>query len=160
MQVHYLNTTTEPIKAYVATTLHAERPEDIDMYASYLFINTLSISVPPQSPGSAQASCGVPRDVQLLSASSHMHQFGVHFNARTSDGQLVYETEQWAEPNPWYYDPPLPLSAWSSVDIRCEYENTTDSTLTFGESAATNEMCILSGVYYPAAPNESITCLF
>ena len=39
-------------------------------------------------------------------------------------------------------------------------DNQTDQALSFGESAATNEMCIFVGGYYPANDGEAITCLF
>jgi hypothetical protein len=160
VQAHYLNTTSETITAYVAVTLEAVAPAAVETLAAQVFINTLSINVPPQSQGAATKSCGVPQDIQLLTASSHMHRFGTHFEARTSDGQLVYETNEWAEPDPWHFDPPLPVPGGASIDIRCEYDNTTDTTLSFGESADTNEMCILSGLYYPAPQGAGIICLF
>jgi hypothetical protein len=160
VQAHYLNTTREPITAYVAVTLEAVDPGEVEALAAQVFINTFGISIPPQGPGSAQNSCAVPHEAKLLTASSHMHQFGTYFEARTSDGQLIFETTEWAEPTPWRFDPPLALEAGSQIHIRCEYLNTTDMTLTFGESAATNEMCILSGLYYPAPNGASITCLF
>lgn len=160
IQVHYLNTTSEPIHAYVATTLRAVELEQVDSLASHVFINTINISVPPQSSGQASTSCSIPYDANLLSASSHMHQFGVYFQARDAQGQLVYETNEWAEPEPWRFEPSLFLAAGNRIDIRCDYENTTNEALSFGESAKTNEMCILSGFYYPAPGGEGISCLF
>ena len=40
----------------------------------------------------------VPKHVNLFTAASHMHSHGVHYIARASDGQLLYETQDWAEP--------------------------------------------------------------
>lgn len=43
--------------------------------------------------------------------------------------------------------------------MTCDYDNETDQTLTFGESAATNEMCIFVGAYYPPpTARRSIAC--
>jgi len=35
------------------------------------------------------------------------------------------------------------------IHFECDYVNATSSALTFGESASTNEMCVLFGQFYP-----------
>jgi len=160
VQIHYLNVSSDTVHTEIAATIRADRPEAVPIHASGIFINTLGISVPPHSPGTADAACAVPNGANVFTAASHMHQHGVHFVARASDGQLLYETNQWAEPEPWVFEPPRKLDAGSSIRIHCDYQNNTDLTLTFGESAASNEMCIFAGGYYPAADGESVTCLF
>jgi hypothetical protein len=42
------------------------------------------------------------------------------------------------------------LRPGSTVRWRCQVENNTNETLAFGESAASNEMCTVTGYYYPA----------
>ena len=160
LMVHYLNSSTDVIHAAVATTLHTTDPANVPILASGIFANTLSIDIPAHSKATVKHSCGIPKDVHLMGASSHMHSHGVHFVARTSDGQLLYETNQWAEPEPWNFDPPRLLRGGSTIDVSCDYDNQTGSALSFGESAATNEMCIFTGLYYPASPGEEIDCLF
>ena len=159
LQVHYLNSSSDTIRPEVAVTIQADTMEAVPTLASGLFINTIGISVPPNSSGEATNHCTVPKDIQLLSATSHMHSHGVYFTARGDKDQLLYETTEWEEPEPWHFNPPRKLGAGSSVNVRCEYQNDTDRTLNFGESAATNEMCIFSGLYYPAEFAEAITCL-
>jgi hypothetical protein len=160
IMVHYLNSTSDTVHAVVAATLHARDPADVPIHASQIFSNTLSVNIPAKSKATVHQSCGIPKDVNLFTASSHMHSHGVHYIARSSDGQLLYETNEWAEPQPWTFSPPRLLRAGSTIDVACDYDNQTDQALSFGESAATNEMCIFVGAYYPAADGESITCLF
>ena len=160
VQVHYLNTSSDTIHTEVAVTLQADLPEAVPMHASQIFINTFGISVPPRGEGRAENSCSVPKDVHVFSGVSHMHHHGVYFTARSDDGQLLYETNEWAEPTPWDFDPPRFLPEGSTIRIECEYLNNSDEYLSFGESAASNEMCIFAGAYYPAEFAEGITCLF
>jgi hypothetical protein len=160
IMVHYLNSSSEPIHAVVAATLHATDPENVKIHASQIFSNTIGLSIPPQSKATVTQSCGMPHDVSLFTAASHMHSHGVHYIARSSDGQLLYETKDWAEPAPWTFSPPRSLKAGSTIDVSCDYDNQTNQALSFGESAASNEMCIFVGGYYPAADGESISCLF
>jgi hypothetical protein len=160
IQMHYFNSSSRWIQPEVAVTIQADAPEAVPMLASHVFINTFGISVPPRSAGEVTKSCSMPKDIELFQAVSHMHRRGVSFTARGDGDQLLYETTEWAEPIPWTFDPPRSLGAGSRIDIRCEYLNESDHTLTFGSSADTNEMCIFSGLYYPAGFAEGITCLF
>jgi hypothetical protein len=124
-----------------------------------MFFNNLAIYVGPNSPGSAKKTCGVPYDVQLINVVSHMHMFGTNFLATTSDGQKLYETTDWDEPQPTVFDPPLTIKAGTQITYECKYQNTTSGILTFGDSAKTNEMCILSGTYFPAPNGDTISCM-
>jgi hypothetical protein len=54
------------------------------------------------------------------------------------------------------FSPALGLSAGTSIRWACSYTNNTGQTLTFGESAAKNEMCIFTGTYYPAPDGNGI----
>jgi hypothetical protein len=160
IQIHFLNTSNETVRTEIAVTVRAAPAEDVPVHASQIFMNTLNISVPPHQSGSASHQCQMPKDVNVFTADSHMHQHGTHFVARGDDGQLLYETAQWAEPPPWNFTPPRKLHAGAFIQVQCDYDNPTDSPLSFGESAATNEMCIFVASYYPAADGEAITCLF
>jgi hypothetical protein len=157
IQAHYLNVTTRPIEARVKVTLYTKDTGEHQLAAS-LFFNNLSVSVPPQSSGSAERTCTLPQDVELLNVIHHMHRFGTHFVAELSDGTVLHESDDWSEPEETRFDPPLHLPAGTAITFRCEYSNDTDNALTFGESALSNEMCIFAGQFYPA-PNGGITCM-
>jgi hypothetical protein len=159
VQIHYFNASPDPVHVEIAVTIRADDPEAVPLLASQIFINTLSISVPPLSAGHAQQRCPVNKDVNLFAAASHMHRHGTYFTARTDDGQLLFETNEWEEPLPWRFDPPRRLRAGTEIQIDCDYQNNTPFPLSFGESADTNEMCIFNGSYYPAGPLDAITCL-
>jgi hypothetical protein len=77
-----------------------------------------------------------------------MHKQGVHFVAKTNTGVTLYDGTEWAEPLPKGFDPAVPLKAGTQITWSCTYNNATGQTLTFGESALTNEMCIFPGEFY------------
>jgi len=160
VQIHYFNSSPDPVKVEIAVTIRADDPEAVPTLASQLFINTIGIGVPAFSTGHAQQKCSMPKDINLYTAASHMHRHGTYFTARADDGQLLFETDEWEEPTPWKFDPPRRLRAGSQIQIDCDYRNDTASRLGFGESADTNEMCIFTGIYYPAGLLEGIGCLF
>jgi hypothetical protein len=155
---HYLNTTGTDLTAKVTTVLYLAKPGTVQQQAAQVFFNNLQILVPPNSPGSAEMTCTLPKDISLFAVTSHMHQFGKHFVATTGSGTPVFETETWDDPEFKLFDPPLALPQGETITFRCEYDNPTSSPLFFGEKAETNEMCILSGRYFPAPDGATLGC--
>lgn len=157
---HYLNSTSETIHANVRLVLTVVDPSTVPVQASDVFMNNYSLSIPPKSRASATNACPIDDDIQLLQAASHMHQRGVHFTAKLDDGTVLYQTDSWSEPTPKIFDPPLAIAGGTHVTWTCDYDNQTNMTLTFGQSALTNEMCIFTGIYFPAPDGAGIECLF
>jgi hypothetical protein len=154
--VHYFNASEDVVHTEVAVTLYAEKPDALPIKAGQIFINTGGINIPPFSKGSVTKTCPIGKDLNLFTANSHMHQHGVYYSARSSDGQLLYETREWAEPPAWKFDTPRKLKAGTHIEVKCDYENDTATPLSFGESAATDEMCIFVGAYYPWEPGDDL----
>jgi len=78
----------------------------------------------------------------------------------TAGSQALYQTTSWDSPVPALYTPPLELASGTNVTFSCTYVNDTGQTLTFGESAQTNVMCIYEMLFYPVADpkNPTIEC--
>jgi len=153
VMVHLLNTTTNPITASTSVDLVYVGADQVQQLAASVFLNALSVRVPP-GMSTQGFSYQLPMDANLLGASGHMHQRGVHFIATAAlpDGSKkdLYQTDTWSEPVPAAFDPALPLTSGTTIKWACSYANSTGKTFRFGESAATNEMCIFTGSYYPA----------
>jgi hypothetical protein len=157
VQAHYLNVTDEPITAEIEVVLRASTKNDFKLAAT-LFYSNSDLDIPPQSLGFAERTCTLPRDIELVNLASHMHQFGTHAIAKLEDSTVLFETDEWSHPIAAVFDPPLLLKAGTKITYRCEYNNTSDLPLTFGESALTNEMCIISGQFFPAEDSRGIGC--
>jgi hypothetical protein len=154
---HYLNTTGSDISAEVTVTLHRAAPGTVTDHAGTLWVLQQNIDVPPFSTGNASKQCGIPQDMKIFGVSSHMHSYGTHFEA-TLNGQPLYATDEWADPPPAYFDPAIEASEDDPLTISCDYDNPTSTPLTFGESAASNEMCILTAIFYPVTGGVTMTC--
>ena len=167
LQSHYINTTEADIAARVEFQLHQVDPATVEQEAGTLFFNDPSISVPAHSRASVTMTCPILDDINPALLWSHMHSRGVHFVATTDDPAAadalgtLYESDDWSEPQPREYptDPPVVLHAGSHITFSCEYLNDTDSPFMFGQSAETNEMCILHGMYWPRMSLIGETCL-
>jgi hypothetical protein len=163
LNVHYINPGTTPITGHVTLTVHVAKPGIITQHAGVLFLNQTLLSVPPSGqPSTSTSSFTLPQDVNVLFTSSHMHQRATDFTATTSAGQTLFQTAQWAEPPPKQYAPALQLKSGTKITWSCTYVNTTGQLLTFGESAATNVMCISVSIFYPVQDinNPVISQLF
>jgi hypothetical protein len=160
MNMHYLNTGATPIQGQDRITMSVARSGVVTMHAGTIFYQQISIQIPATGqPYTATASCNVAQDVNLLSADSHMHKRATAFVA-TASGQTLYQTNLWADPTLTVYTPPIHLASGTPITWSCTYVNETSSPLTFGESAASNVMCIYQGTFYPVADvnNPILNC--
>jgi len=156
---HYLNTTAAPIHAQVTVTFNYVDTNQVQYHAAEIFLNNATVRVPP-GQSTATHTYSLPQNIKLLGGVSHMHRHAVSFTATTSDGRVLYQGTDWNEPKEAVFDPPMDISAGTRITWSCNYNNTTGTTLTFGESAATNEMCIFTGTFYPAPGGTGLSSLF
>jgi hypothetical protein len=151
LNVHYINASSTAIPGQVSLTMYVAKPGIITQHAGVLFLNQISLSVPAMTtvakPFSATAM--LSQDVNILWSGSHMHQRASKFVATASSGQTLFQTTQWSDPAPATYSPALHLASGTSITWSCSYTNETTQPLTFGESAASNVMCISSSIFYP-----------
>lgn len=168
LQAHYINTTDNDIDAHVELKLHTMDVDDVREEAGTIYFNDTSIEVPPHSRAGVTMRCPIPQDINLAFLWSHMHARGTHFIVKTDDpiaaeklGEVLYEEKDWSEPKPRVYPEgeENELHAGSHITFSCEFQNDTDNTFRFGNSAETNEMCILHGMYWPRMPSLSEQCV-
>jgi hypothetical protein len=147
---HYLNAASSSLVGQVTVNLHWTQLSQVQRVAVGLFLNNALLVVPTGMSTQSRTTLGMPADINMLIAVSHMHKSAIGFKATTSGGQLIYQGTQWSDPVPTKYNPPLLITKGSTITWACTYNNASGKALTFGESAATNEMCILAGIAYPA----------
>ncbi|HEX4337635.1 MAG TPA: hypothetical protein VH062_17095 [Polyangiaceae bacterium] len=166
IQTHYINPNTDPLDAHAKLTLHTVDVSTVPNEAGSIIFTDANISVPPGGKARSTMTCTLPSDIYPALLWSHMHKQGINFVATTDDaaaaaslGTLYAETE-WDEPHPrtYPYDPPVMLHANSHITFSCDYANPNSYTLTFGQSAETNEMCILHGMYWPRMSSSGEQC--
>jgi hypothetical protein len=156
LSVHYLNTGSTALTANVALTMSIAKTGVVTNHAGAIFLNQVQMTVAATgcttAPGCASTSAyTLPQDVYIMWAGSHMHKFATNFTATTNTGVTIFSTTEWAEPPAKVYSPPLHLTAGTQIIWSCSDVNTTGATLTFGEHATTNVMCIASDGFYPVS---------
>jgi hypothetical protein len=153
--IHLLNPTAQALTAHVTFNMQYVPPDAVQSLAVALFLNNAVLSVPP-GVSTQSRTFTVPYDIKVMLAVSHMHSRGTNFLAQTNTGTVIYSGTSWNEPVPTRFNPDLGVSAGTIITWACTYNNMTGTTLTFGESANTNEMCILAGAAYPATPGVAL----
>ena len=150
VNMHYINLSDVPLTAGVHIELDTFRPGVTFTPArSYITFNT-QIDVPAGATGSAGGTCDVPAGAKFVFLSTHSHQYTTRAQVHDGD-RMVLETTDWAHATVAEWQAPSYYSFSSGkLTYRCDYNNTTNQPLRTGESAIANEMCMASGVIFPA----------
>jgi hypothetical protein len=148
---HYINGTAGIISGEVYANLHTVERGAVGHEAFALFLNNLTIHLPPRQRTTVSRTFTMSEPVRVFWLTSHMHAKGERFVIRITggprNGQVVYETNSWDYPDVIGYDPPLQLAAGEGLRSEVTYYNPTDQTVTFGLTSE-DEMSIIIGYYY------------
>jgi hypothetical protein len=164
MQTHYINSGASVLKAKVDIKLTLADPASVREEAGVLFFYDPFIHVPSGARSSALMRCGISKDIHLLGGLSHMHKRGVGFEAFIDppSGETTatpfYKTDDWEHPKGLATT--LDVPSGSRIRFRCDYSAIGDSReFVQGQSAEDDEMCIFTGLYYPAMTANEDLCM-
>jgi hypothetical protein len=165
LQSHYVNTTGADIDAHVVLTLHTMDIKNVTAEAGTIIFSNVNIMVPAHAQSRSTMTCTLPQDFHPAELWSHMHHWARNFVATTNDsaamtalGGMLYVEPDWSEPKPRVYDPSITIKSGSTITFSCDFDNDTDQTLVYGDSALKNEMCIFHGMYWPRMPASAEQC--
>jgi hypothetical protein len=153
---HYINTTDADLQGQGIVSFQATPKATHAAYqpAGYAFYGTTQISIPPSSPFSTgpRFQAG-PAGTTLVSISTHQHHLGTRVQAwaSKSEGDLsdpIADDKDWSQPAWTTLAPQFAFDGTSGITYQCDWTNTTDQTVSFGESAL-DEMCFAGGYMYP-----------
>jgi hypothetical protein len=162
LQAHYVNATPAAREARVELLLRTAPAAAIAERAGTFFFYDPFIHVPAQGSATATMSCRVRNGVKLLSGASHMHRRGVGYRAFIDPpggrgDAPFYTTDSWDHPGE--LGAPIDIAAGSILRFECDYANEEARPFFQGQSAEDDEMCMFSGVYYPAMELADDLCL-
>lgn len=159
IELHYINATAAPVQLTATTTMSTA--PSYHQEANFLFIGDPDIKIAPHStftlgPIFYPLDQDIFGDAKFFALTGHEHQFGtnvaVQAAANADDpGNTVYDVPnwQWSEPATVFHDPPFSIPTGGGFKFTCDWNNTSDKTVKFGESA-NNEMCFFWAYYYPS----------
>ena len=173
LNMHFINAGTTVL--YPKVKLNILLATDVKYKAGVMVSFNRSIDVPAATasgPGTQTVSgtCTAPVGSKFFSMSTHTHKHataavvdfvssGATAGDRSHGGRRAYPAPQqagtgtdWEHPGVSLWDGPnfLTVNQGDSFTYSCSYTNTASTAVTVGETAASNEMCMAIGYYYPA----------
>ncbi|HEV7731223.1 MAG TPA: hypothetical protein VGR62_03630 [Candidatus Binatia bacterium] len=161
LNAHYRNYWQVPIQIKIWTNIHPYAGTPVHFGQTVVdYTDMFSISVPPNTqkiqPGRWVNDSSQVR--YLYSVTGHMHQRGIRFTAKKSDGSVIYENFDYAHPIFREFVPPIVLNPGDWIDYECLHDNGVTkpvrkdasgnpTTLRFGVTTE-DEMCTLNGEFY------------
>lgn len=162
LSVHVFNGTDEPLSGHTGIAVVEADPSEVVHEAEYVLGGTFDIHVEP-GISKAKGTCTMVADGTLLSLTHHMHLAGVHAKStlvrKNGDRELLLD-----KPFDFYnqgtdlLDPVVHVKEGDALEVECDYDNPTTTTLTFGESTGVNEMCFSMFYRFPAV-SETFFCI-
>jgi hypothetical protein len=154
LQIHYLNSSDAPINSPVTLDAYAYAAGTAYTQTAPLITYNTKISIAPHAMGVvASETCSTPEGAQFWLLGTHSHKQSIMTDVK--DGAtMLYTSNDWEHPPTKLYSSPSYLSfASGKLTYECTYDNTgsnADTTIVSGPSAATNEMCMALGYFFPA----------
>ncbi|MCA9598775.1 MAG: hypothetical protein KC776_35935 [Myxococcales bacterium] len=160
LELHYINTTPGPVQVTASSKFTSIPESAFKDEADFLFIGNPDIKIPANSSWTLGPTFfPLPSEydgVNFFAITGHEHHFGTNVKvsavASESDpGSAVYDVPgwQWDEPETVKHDPPFQVPKGGGFSFTCDWKNTSNKQVSFGESANA-EMCFFWAYYYPS----------
>lgn len=164
LELHYINTSDEVADVTAEAELFPSTDTGEIKEAGFLLVGSLDIAIPPHSQHSTGdlfvATTPALEGVEYYAITGHTHRFGTNVTvgvaeSANADATMIYEPASfdWSAPEVGYLKPTVQVPSGGGFRFSCEWDNPTDDTILYGESALT-EMCFFWAYYYPRAPMQ------
>jgi hypothetical protein len=165
-QMHYLNEGTTDLTVHVQLSAYAmpagTKFTETEAYVTY----NADISIPSEAVGVvATDTCTTPAGAKFWEMSTHSHKQSVETDVK--DGStMVFQSMDWQHPGAMMWTAPSYYQfSTNKLTIDCTYNNNDPNdpnhttTITDGQSAQTNEMCMATGYFFPATSAQVCYCM-
>jgi hypothetical protein len=162
LNIHLLNTGSEPVTDTV--TLKLDRGDPLVEWTpvGFLELTTTQIDIPAQGTATAGNTCKFDRDISVLELTSHSHSRTESVTANLWDGvdeakvgEEIYRNTSWVEPAVLRFIDDVVVKKGTGIAFECSYVNPDPFEVKFGDKAE-DEMCYVLGYYYPGP--DTIVC--
>ena len=158
MEMHFINTTAAPIQVSGSIDLDSVPASTTITKGDLAFWGTQNIKIPPNGAYDTGVKFqSALAGTKSFAVTTHQHHLGTRMQVWYATGgpgdlgQKVADSTSWSDPKLNMYSPPLSFDPGASTGFayQCEWQNTTDQMVKFGESF-NDEMCFLWHYYYPS----------
>jgi Copper type II ascorbate-dependent monooxygenase, C-terminal domain len=159
LEMHYINTTDEPLDISATADMFAAEPGAQLQEAAVLLVGTADFVIPPNArletePKFLALPAGM-EGTKFYAITGHTHRFGTEVNVSLASASMAPLMElyapqnfDWEAPDTKQLEPHLTVPTGGGFFLNCAWDNTSDIEASWGESA-NDEMCFFWGYYYP-----------
>jgi hypothetical protein len=145
LQMHLLNTGDEPVTDSTTIVMNLSNSPSTESVSIGAFGNT-DIDLQPGQPGTVVAECDNPVTRRVVGFFPHMHMLGksmtFEMGPTADDMRMVYQRTPYDFNDQRVDQTDMMIDANAHVRVTCNYQNTRQQAVTFGESSF-DEMCFL-----------------
>jgi len=163
-QMHYLNPSDQPIVVHV--TLNAEALPAATAFtktAAYTTYNGAIRIAAGATNYTETKTCQTPAGSKFWAMSTHAHKQAIKTAVKSGGAastNIAFESTDWEHPGSknWMAAPFYSFDN-NQLTFACTYNNPTNREIRSGDSAATDEMCMAAGYYFPATKPVFCYCV-
>ena len=161
-EVHYVNPTPDEVEIYSEINAYTVDQRDVEKSMWGGSVRDEFIEIPPDSVHEEWSRCVFNEDVEVLVLAGHQHELGTRFDIAPYDGEsgevgeVFFSNDDWHTPMITQYEPPRMVPAGQGFEWTCEWNNTTDEIVQYGNES-TDEMCNMAVVFRPVNGVISMT---
>jgi len=157
LNMHFINPTSAAISPEVK--LNVLYTKNLQYTAESMVSFNAGIYVPAGGTQTVTGYCAPPAGSKFFAYTTHSHKYTTSVKVNyVSGGQTmaIADTTDYESPDVALWNGPfLTTKSGDQFTYSCSYANTTASPVTVGETAATNEMCMSIGYFFPATSTTS-----
>jgi len=158
LNMHFINPGSTV--AYPKVKMNLLYAQNVQYKAAAMVSFNVQINVPPATangPGTQTVggTCTAPAGSKFFIMTSHTHKHATEVNVNYVSGGTttnIVHTTDWEHPDVGLWSAPnfLTVQSGDTFTYSCSYANMSSAAVTVGETAASNEMCMAIGYYFPA----------
>ncbi len=151
LNLHLFNVGDTELTGISGTEILEVAAADVEHEAEAVLMGPVQFSIPPGNQV-VTGSCTPNISATIFGVFPHMHYLGTHMKvdvAATAGSTSLHDGPYDFEDQQIYPVSPTPIENGDVVEVTCSYTNSTNQTVSFGESSEA-EMCFAAVFYYPA----------
>ena len=106
--------------------------------------------MPPGETRTTTKIWRAPHNLKIIMLTSHMHRHGIRFVIERLNGEVIYESDDWAHPKVVWFDPPLEMTAGARLRYSATHRNHDKPNIIRFGLGSEDEMATMGGYYYIA----------
>lgn len=160
LQLHVFNTTDAMLSGKSGIEILEVDPETIVDEVDLILAGPSDLALAPSRATTQTGTCTATARQNVFALFPHMHQFGTHFKTTLTIGgttRVIHDAPYSFDEQAFLRFEPIALEPGDKITSECTWLNTTNQTVTYGESSTT-EMCYSIMLRYPSVTSDDAFC--